>query len=147
MSKDIILLAAIGAAVFLVMKKQATAATAQAVAAGGALTNAQKAAMGLIYTPQQTQVANVNGDMWARLLGDGWRNLVGASNKDGTQAFVTNSYGQVTTSDGKPIGSGDPVADFANVIGGVPVTAPTPYTDSLFPLTDSFNGAILNWDF
>lgn len=147
MSKDIILFAAIGAAVLLVMKKQAVA---HAATSGAPMTEAQKIAAGLLPTKQQNITANVNGDMWARLLGEGWRNLVGAQNPDGTKAFVTNSFGQVTTSDGKPIGSGDPIADYANVIGGVPVAMPTPLTDSLFPLTGSTGfdeDGVLGWDF
>jgi hypothetical protein len=145
MSKDILLFVAIGAAVFLVVKKQAVAAT---TTQGAPMTEAQKIAAGLLPSKAQNITANVNGDMWARLLGDGWRNLIGAQNADGTKAFVTNSFGQVTTSDGKPIGSGDPLADFSNVIGGVPVTAPTPYTDTLFPLTDSYSDSgVLKWDF
>jgi hypothetical protein len=147
MSKDIILFAAIGAAVLLVMKKQAVAA---AVTQGAPMTEAQKIAAGLLPTKAQNITANVNGDMWARLMGEGWRNLLGAQNADGTKAFVTNSFGQVTTSDGKPVGSGDPIADYANIIGGVPVAMPTPYTDALFPISTSTgfdDDGVLGWVF
>lgn len=147
MSKDIILFAAIGAAVLIVVKKQAVAT---ATTYGAPMTEAQKIAAGLLPSKAQGITANVNGDMWARLMGEGWRNLIGAQNADGTKAFVTNSFGQVTTSDGKPIGSGDPIADFANVIGGVPVATPTSYVNDLFPLTGSTGfdeDGVLGWDF
>lgn len=124
MSKDLILLAAIGAAVVLVLKKQQT--TAQSAAG---MTVAQKQAAGLMPTKAQDITANVNGAMWATLLGDGWRNLVNAKNADGTRAFITNSFGQAATSDGKPIGTGNPIDDMVTAWTGTSATPDTPYYD------------------
>jgi hypothetical protein len=153
-SKNILLIAAIGAAVFLVVSKQAQAAAAgraPAGAGGGALlTTAQKAQMGLIYTAPQAQSANVNGDMWTRLLGDGWRQMVGAQNSDGSAAFLKRGlFGQVTTSDGKPVsGGGDPIANY--IAGesdnfGLPLI--TDYLGSISPYDAYLDGGgeLLGW--
>jgi hypothetical protein len=125
MSKNILLVAALGAAVFLVLQKQAQAkgATTPAAPAKGSTTPAQ---------------VNVNGDMWARLLGDGWRNLVGAQNSDGTAAFLKNTWGQITTSDGKPVYAGDPVAAWGTVAAGLPSSGGNvDYVGQMFPNLDS----------
>ena len=116
MSKDILLLAAIGAAVVLVVSKQAKAAAPAGLAGGLALTNSQKAQMGLIYTPEQKQSVNVMGDLWTKLMGtDGWRTLSGAQNSDGSAAFLKRDmFGQVTTGDGKPVNS--PNQAFSDVV-------------------------------
>lgn len=56
---------------------------------------------------------NVNDDMWARLLGNGWKNIREAQNDDGTRAFLKkNAAGQIVTSDGKPVNTSDPVIDY-----------------------------------
>lgn len=128
MSKNLILVAAIGAAVLLVVSKQASAAK------GPPMTTAQKQAAGLLYTAPQTQSVNVNGDMWTRLLGDGWRNLAGAQNADGTAAFLKRGmFGQVTTSDGKPVGGEDPGAGYFDVLAGLPSDSGQNYLESISP--------------
>jgi hypothetical protein len=127
-SKNLILVAAIGAAVMLVLSKQSQAA------AGAPMTTAQKQAAGLLYTPPQTQSVNMNGDMWTRLLGDGWRNLAGAQNSDGSAAFLKkNIFGQVTTGDGKPVGGEDPGAGYFDVLAGLPSDSGKNYLASVSP--------------
>lgn len=127
MSKNILLMAAIGAAVLLVVNKQAKAAAAP-------LTTAQKQAAGLLYTPKQTQSANVMGDFWTILNGDGWRNLAGAQNADGSQAFLKrNPFGQITTGDGKPVGGDSPMAAYAETLAGLPSDSGENYLASISP--------------
>jgi hypothetical protein len=121
MSKEIILVAAIGAAVLLVIQKQAqarNAASGPALAAGG-MTAAQLQAAGLMYTPENRPTANVNGDMWTRLLGTGWQYLQNAQNADGSPAFLKNIFGQVTTTDGKPVSDRDPIAYYSPIVEGL----------------------------
>ncbi len=131
MSKDLILIAAIGAAVFLVLSKQAQAG-AVTVSTTRPLTNAEKANMGLIYTAPQQQSANIMGDMWTRLMGDGWRNLVSAQNDAGGPAFIyKNSMGQIVTGDGKPVAGDDPQSAYFDVIAGLPTSGETDYLGML----------------
>jgi hypothetical protein len=87
MSKDAILLIAVAAGAFMVMKsKAATAAKPVAVA------------------PAPTK--NVNDQLWTSLLGEGWKMLKSAQNSDGSPAFLMKNWlGQTVTSDGKPVGS------------------------------------------
>lgn len=144
MSKNILLLAAIGGAVLLVLSKQSQAAGA------APMTTAQKQAAGLLYTAPQTQSANMNGDMWTRLLGDGWRNLAGAQNSDGTAAFLKrNLFGQVTTGDGKPVGGEDPLATYTQVLAGVPTDDNQNYLASVSPYSEFIDGgplsAVMGW--
>lgn len=48
---------------------------------------------------------SMNGQLWQSLLGDSWKALTDAKNADGSQAFLmTNPFGQIVTSDGKPVG-------------------------------------------
>jgi hypothetical protein len=48
---------------------------------------------------------NVNDAMWRQLLGGGWQMLRDAQTSSGGQAFLERNWlGQITTSDGKPIG-------------------------------------------
>ncbi|MYN45795.1 hypothetical protein GTP23_12130 [Pseudoduganella sp. FT93W] len=143
MSKNVLLACAIGAAVWLVVSKQVKT---KPTGSGAAMTNAEKQQYGLIYTPEQRQTANVNGDMWTRLLGDGWRNMVSAQNSDGTRKMVVNDWGQVTTTDGKPIGSGDPVADIMNA-DGVNLTMPVKnYLGGLSQYDGYITPSILQWE-
>jgi hypothetical protein len=142
-SKNILLLAAIGGAVLLVLSKQSQAAAPP-------MTTAQKQAAGLLYTAPQTQSANMNGDMWTRLLGDGWRNLTAAQNSDGTAAFLKkNIFGQVTTGDGKPVSGGDPLAAYTQVLAGVPADDGTNYLASVSPFSQYIDGgptsAVMGW--
>jgi hypothetical protein len=138
MSKNLLLIAAIGGAVFLVLQKQAQAA---------GMTVAQKQAAGFLNTPAQQKTVNVNGDMWARLLGDGWRNLTTAQNTDGTPTFVKNTFGQVTTSDGKPIDGGDPIAAWAAANVGLPTSGTPDYLASISPYDSYIDGgsSLLGW--
>lgn len=144
MSKNFLLLGAIGAAVLMVLSKQSQAAAA------APMTTAQKQAAGLLYTAPQTQSANMNGDMWTRLLGDGWRNLAGAQNSDGTAAFLKrNIFGQVTTGDGKPVGGDDPLAAYTQVLAGVPTDDGTNYLASISPYDSYIDttglGGVMGW--
>lgn len=126
MSDNLILMAAIGAAVFLVVKKQGQATVAQTQGnAGVPLTLAQKQAMGLVSTPQTT--TNMNGDYWTRLLGTGFAAA-------GSSGLLKNIFGQTSTSDGKPIGGSDPLANFNHVLNGQPADGQD-YVSDLFPVT------------
>jgi hypothetical protein len=138
MSKNVLLLAAIGGAVFLVLQKQAQAA---------GLTTAQKQQQGLLYTQKQNQSANVNGDMWARLLGSGWQSLVTAQNSDGSASFLKNSFGLVTTSDGKPVDGGDPIAAWMQANVGLPTSGTPDLLASISPFDSYIDGgsSILGW--
>lgn len=50
-------------------------------------------------------VINANGALWSALMGGGWKAIADAKNSDGSPAFLmTNDYGQIVTSDGKPVG-------------------------------------------
>lgn len=142
MSKNILLLGAIGAAVLMVLSKQSAAANT------APMTTAQKQAAGLLYTAPQTQSANVNGDMWTRLLGDGWRNFASAQNADGSAAFLkNNSLGQVATSDGKPVGGDDPVAAFMQTMSGMPSDDGSNYLASVSPYSQYIDppSMVLGW--
>lgn len=91
MSKDVILLAAVGLGVWFVMDQQKLARMAQR--------QAQQVQGGYINPgniPAAGVKTSVNGDMWARLLGQGFTSLVGG----------------LRTSDGKPVSDGDPIANF-----------------------------------
>lgn len=115
MSNNLLLAGLIGAAVFFVVRKQAQAATVQK---NGPLVS--------FRAPQPTNTnmptANVNADMWSRLLGSSWSDLAAGS------AFIgRNIFGQATSSDGKPISTtdfyyqlqaGDVIDLPENVIGG-----------------------------
>lgn len=105
-NKNIVLVAAIGAAVVLVMKKQAAPA-------------------GAVAKPGATVSRNVNGDMWGRLLGTGWKNLMdSAALKSAARGFdpfvMSDGYGGLFTSDGVPVSSGDPLQDFVVKNTGLP---------------------------
>lgn len=131
MSDNLILAAAIGAAVFLVVKKQGQAVAVQTQGgAGQPLTLAQKQAMGLVSGPQ-TATSNMNGDYWARLLGTGFAAAGGSG-------IIKNIFGQTSTSDGKPISANDPLAAFNSALNGQPVVD---YVDNLFPLTSE----VMEW--
>jgi hypothetical protein len=74
--------------------------------------------MARVGTTSASPVAtkNLNADMWSRLLGNGWRSLLqgNAANGVDTPPFVMrNPFGQIVTSDGTPVYSGD-TADVYN---------------------------------
>jgi hypothetical protein len=96
MNKNALMITALVAAALIVMKKKAANAATLPASSSGSIAAGQPS-------------RNVNSDMWARLLGDGWRTMVSAQNSDGTAAFLKkNFFGQVTTSDGVPVADGDP---------------------------------------
>jgi hypothetical protein len=132
--KNALLIVAIGGAVLLVLQKQAQAAAVSPKASSSTI-NAAK-------------TVNVNSDMWSRLLGDGWRNMVGAQNADGSAAFLMkNMFGQITTSDGKPIDGGDPIAAYAQTVAGLPTAGYTDLLGSISPFDSYIDGGseILGW--
>jgi len=71
------------------------------------LMNRAGAAKGMLPAgSKSTQPATVNlqGDVWQKLLGNGWSMLADATRADGGPEFlVRNWLGQTTTTDGKPI--------------------------------------------
>lgn len=100
-AKGAIILAGAGLAAFLVWQKSQAKRTAGPLA------------------PQP--IRNVNGDMWSRILGGAWSQIIGGAKTGGGQAFtMTDGYGRIMTSDGKPIGSGDPLSDWMAVNLGLP---------------------------
>ncbi|WP_373986995.1 hypothetical protein [Duganella sp. BuS-21] len=123
MSNNLLLAAAIGAALFLVVKKQAQAG---AVAQG-------TAPRSYVSPPQ---VKNLNGDMWKSLLGQGFVSAAGS----GTSGLIKNIFGQLSTSDGKPVGGADPRAGFIPVLTGNPLGGQD-YLSSLMPIT----GDLMGW--
>jgi hypothetical protein len=136
MSKNILLLAAIGGAVLLVLQKQTLAAAAA------------KPQQPQIYRPPNTQTVNMNGDMWTRLLGDGWRNLTNGQNADGSAAFIKNVWGNITTGDGKPVGGEDPIANYTQVAAGLPDGAyPADLLGTISPFDKYLDGGgeLLGW--
>jgi hypothetical protein len=78
------------------------------VAAAAALfmmskTKAATAPAGSASAPVQSR--NVNDQLWSSLLGGTWRALKDAQTSSGGPAFLERNWlGQVTTSDGKPVG-------------------------------------------
>lgn len=99
-----LMIAAAAVAIYLMTKnKTAIAATRPAVAGGS---------------------KNINGDMWARLLGSGWQNLLqsGASKgtANGTPFVMSDGYGGLFTSDGTPVGTNDPIANWMAKDTGLP---------------------------
>lgn len=114
MSNNLLLAAVIGAAVFIVVKKQGQAA--------------------VLKQPAQTSpviTTNMNGDMWTRLLGKGFVSVAGSGTASG---IMKNLFGQLSTSDGKPIGGSDPLAGFIPVNVGAPSNG-VDYLGSTFPGT------------
>jgi hypothetical protein len=136
--------------VLLVIQKQAqarNAASGPALAAGG-MTAAQLQAAGLMYTPENRPVANVNGDMWKRLLGEGWQYLKNSQNADGSPAFLKNIFGQVTTTDGKPVSERDPMAYYSPIVEGLNQDAqPTDYLGMISPFDSLLDGGrdLMGW--
>lgn len=121
MSKNILLLAAIGGAVFLVLQKQAQAATTTAA------------------TPAKTTTpatVNVNGDMWARVLGSTFAGFINSAAPGSTSTFLKNTWGQITTSDGKPVYTGDPLSDFGQASPGLS-SGNVDYVGQMFPNLDT----------
>lgn len=116
MSKQIIILGALGAVAFMVYQKTKT---------GGASRPVTQAATDL---PSK----NVLGDMWSKLLGTPtWKNMLGATEANGSQAFIMRDWlGRPVTSDGVPIGSGDYLYDSVTMLAG---------QDAL-PLIDEYRG-------
>lgn len=128
MSKQLVVLAAVGAVAFIVYQKQKTA-----MAANGRPLAAS--------APVPSR--NVNSDMWAAILGAGaWRNLIGGATNSGTQAFtVTDGYGRITTSDGVPVGSGDHLTDWVSANTGLPnEDYLDPYWNQNLGLSSGFDG-------
>lgn len=135
MSKNLVVIALVGAAVVLMMQRKATAATPAPVSAVRPATTGKKAPS-----------VNVNGDMWSRLMGGAWRLMADAQNPDGTQKFVTNLFGQPVTSDGKPIGGDDPIAAWMSMEGySAPPSPGDNLLDSVLSLGSFKTDDILGW--
>lgn len=85
MNKDMLFLVAAVAAVLVMSKKAGAQGAARPVASS---------------SPVAT---NVNNELWQNVLGGAWKSLVGSG---GTGTFLMrNPFGQVVTSDGKPVDS------------------------------------------
>lgn len=105
MNKDMLFLVAAVAAVLMMSKKAsaaprpASAATMPATAGGASpLAN------------------NLNNQLWSSLLGGGWKSLVG-SGSETSPFLMRNDYGQVVTSDGRPIDTG--ISDISDTMSGL----------------------------
>lgn len=133
MSNNALLAVAIGAAVFLVVQRQAQAGT---TTAGGVK----------VVTPAQVnagrqQSANVNADMWKRLLGSSWGDMAA-----GAAGIAKNAFGQATTSDGKPISTGDPLGFYYQLQAGDATELPgSLIEDTRLPGGNPVEG-LLQWD-
>lgn len=102
----LVVLAAVGVAGFVIYKKMSGAAAPTRPTTG---------------TAAALPTRNVMGDMWSRILGGAWTQALGAAKATGGQAFVMrDQFGRVVTSDGKPVGSGDPLSDWMGVNLGLP---------------------------
>lgn len=104
MSNNLLLAAVIGGAVYFVVRKQAQAAPVQT--GGGVRLVAQQPGAA-------NQTANVNSDMWKRLLGNSWTELAA-----GSAAIGRNLFGQAVSGDGKPISAGDPLNFYYGLAAG-----------------------------
>lgn len=83
-----------------------------------------------------TPVNNTNSDMWTKLLGDGWKALL--SSDTGKSMFGMNGYGNLVTSDGKPV-SDTMKSILPNVLGDgyTPELIGVELYDSMFPTLSS----------
>lgn len=107
-NNTLLLVAALGA-VFLMSRKASAATPAAAAASPLATSN------------------NVNNQLWSAVLGGAWRSLVSPGSAGNSGFLMRNDFGQVVTSDGKPVNS--VFSDLSNAIstGGysdVDVSAP-----------------------
>lgn len=144
MNNNVLLAVAIGAAVLLVVQKQARASTVNPGGTVKVLTPAQQAA-------GMQQSTNVNSDMWTRLLGNSWKELAA-----GSASIGKNIFGQMTSSDGKPISSGDPLSFYYHLQAGDAVELPDfgghelPGAGSTMPVLDwdsgGYNQGGYSWD-
>lgn len=135
MNDNLILAVAIGAAVFLVVKKQGQAIASQTGLSqtGRPLTLEEKQKLGLVANTNPQTTANMNGDYWARLLGTGFAAA-------GSSGLLKNIFGQTATSDGKPISGNDPLVAFNNAMNGRP-SEDADYVGDLFPITSD----VMEW--
>lgn len=104
MNKDMLFLVAAVAAVLMMSKK-----------AGAAPKPASTTAMPATASGASPVANNLNNQLWSSLLGGGWKSLVDTGS--GTSPFLMrNEYGQVVTSDGKPIDTG--ISDISDIMSG-----------------------------
>lgn len=102
-NNTLILVAAIAAVI--VMSKKASAAPKPATTTG----------MPSTASGASPIASNLNNQLWSSLLGGAWNSMVGSSS--GTTPFLMrNEFGQVTTSDGKPIDTG--ISDISDIMSG-----------------------------
>jgi hypothetical protein len=86
MKDNTVLILAGAAVLLLVMKKKAAAAT--------------------VPTTGTAVTSNVQNQMWQSILGPAWKALLAPSSTGAGSGFLmTNNWGQVVTSDGKPVDS------------------------------------------
>jgi hypothetical protein len=104
-NNTLILVAALGA-VFLMSRKAAAAkpTTAPTAPIGG-----------MVGT-------NVNNQLWTAVLGGAWKSLVTPEDQGSSNFLMRNSFGQVVSSDGKPVDS--VYSDISDAISGGDYTAP-----------------------
>ncbi|MEH6434245.1 hypothetical protein [Massilia sp. DD77] len=141
--KELVLVAAIGAAVYLVVQKQAQARAAAnpPALAGGGMTAAQLQAAGVMYTPEQRPATNINGEMWGALLGAGWKALSNSMSNDSDTGFTRNWYGQLTTMDGKPVSESDSLVSYSDPYPGLlESTYETDYLGMISPFDAYLDG-------
>lgn len=113
MNNNILILVAAVAAVVMLNKAKAATAPAGSKSAPAAVNNA-------------------NGALWSALIGGGWKAIADAKNGDGSPAFLmTNPFGQIVTSDGKPVGQEYSDLFPATVGGFMPVDLSMGGTDYL----------------
>ena len=134
MSNNLLLAAVIGAAVFIVVKKQGQAAV---LAKPGYIAPGQ-------VTAGMQQSANMNSDMWTRLLGSSWKALA-----DNSPAVIKNVFGQSATGDGKPLSGGDPMALYMQLQAGDVTPMPVGLGGMTLPASGDYSGpadTVMSWD-
>lgn len=96
-----VLILAGAAALLLVMQKKRAAAAAPA------------------NSPAGSTATSVNNQMWQSILGGAWKSLTApTATGSGAGFLMTNNWGQVVTSDGKPVDSSLPAISSALSNGG-----------------------------
>lgn len=86
------------------MKTNDVAVLAALAVGGVLLMNRAKGLTPAATKSQQPATMNMQGDVWQKLLGNGWQMLADATRSDGGPAFLMKNWlGQTVTSDGKPI--------------------------------------------
>lgn len=119
------------------------------IAAGAALylvmAQKRKAQLAAVASASNGGTKNVQNTLWGSLLGTAWTSLTKPSSSGGSAlaGLLQNTFGQTTTTDGKPVGGswadylpitmGNGYADVPDTVAGG-----TDYESKLFDFSDYF---------